>query len=449
MTHINWKQNTWVKKLIVGFICIMLFFTIFSRIIHKQTTATVTLTSPEYGKITHTVEGTGTVSATEQETLILPEGIIVKQYYCSEGQSVEKDSPLVQMDLSSLKAKIDEYRDEIKKMQLQNQELQEQYETQKLQKEQDYERARDNYKDVENTQQNNVDRLKAARDAAAQKLAQAQQEQESSGDTLSELENEVSEAEKEYQDSLLTQKESLKEAKQNLEDSEVTVEKSTQIQQNEIVIDQYETKCSELEKILNQNGIVSADAAGVVTKLSIQEGEFTTGAAALMLARNDDDLVLVADFPKEDSKYLKAGTDVDVSVSGINRENESLKNLTIQSISESTEDGDSVQVTMTLPEGELELGEYVTLSLEAESKNYDNCIEKSVLHQDGDNDYYVYIVEESDTILGKQNIARREKVTLLDSDHQMAAVDGIFSGQKIVLESTRVLNDKNPVNIQE
>lgn len=67
----------------------------------------------------------------------------------------------------------------------------------------------------------------------------------------------------------------------------------------------------------------------------------------------------------------------------------------------------------------------------------------------GDDDYYVYVVEETDTILGKQKIARREKVELLDSDDQTAAVDGIFAGQQVVLETSRELNDNNPVRVQE
>ena len=59
------------------------------------------------------------------------------------------------------------------------------------------------------------------------------------------------------------------------------------------------------------------------------------------------------------------------------------------------------------------------------------------------------MVEEADTILGKQKIARREKVELLDSDAQTAAVDGIFAGQQVVLETSRELNDNNPVRVQE
>lgn len=275
------KRKEWIGKLIVGFVCIMIFFTIFSRVVHNATTATVTLTSPASGKISHTVSG----SAVRQSTVVLPEGILLEQYYCTEEQHVEAGDQLLQLNLTSLQKKMDEYTDEIKKLKLQNQEL------------------------------------------------RAQQKQQ---------------------------------------EKEGTVMPSTQIQQNNISVAQYEKKCAELEALKETEGIVSAETSGTVTSLRVEAGELTTESAVLMLMDDTQEL-----------------------------------------------------------------------------KSYENCIDKAALHQNGDDDYYVYVVEESDTILGKQKIARREKVELLDSDDETAAVDGIFSGQQVVLETSRELNDNNPVRVQE
>lgn len=273
------KRKEWIGKLIVGFVCIMIFFTIFSRVVHNATTATVTLTSPASGKISHTVR------AVSQSTVVLPEGILLEQYYCTEEQHVEAGDQLLQLNLTSLQKKMDEYTDEIKKLNLQNQEL------------------------------------------------RAQQKQQ---------------------------------------EKEGTVMPSTQIQQNDISVAQYEKKYVELEALKKTEGIVSAETSGTVTSLRVEAGELTPESAVLMLTDDTQEL-----------------------------------------------------------------------------KSYENCIDKAVLHQNGDDDYYVYVVEEADTILGKQKIARREKVELLDSDDQTAAVDGIFAGQQVVLETSRELNDNNPVRVQE
>ena len=443
------ERKRGIEKLVVLFVCVMLFFTIFSRIIHNATTAKVTVTSPSVGKISHEVYGTGTVTATEETPVILPEGVLLDQYYCKEGQRVEIGDQLLKIDISSLQKKISEYSDEIKKLNLQNQELLSQQTIEKEKAIQNYKNACEDYERTVISQQKNVDSMKDAWERATQKLTEAQSKTEINEDELNTLKDAVLETKNAYENALTEQKNCVAEAQKNIDDNQVVVVESTQTQQNNIIIAQYQEKCDELDELVKAGGIVTAQSAGTIIKLRMEAGEFTTGNSVLTLAQDEQEIMMVAEFSKDDENYLSIGNIVEISNSENIQTNNDFKNLTIQSVSEKVDDTGILEVSVALPTGSIPIGSHIEFAVRTDIKNYDNCIDKAALHQDGDNSYYVYVVEESDTILGTQNIVRREKVELLDSDNQNVAVDGVFQGQKVVLESTRELNDKNPVNVQE
>lgn len=314
---------------------------------------------------------------------------------------------------------------------------------------QNYKNACEDYERTVISQQKNVDSMKDAWERATQKLTEAQSKTEINEDELNTLKDAVLETKNAYENALTEQKNCVAEAQKNIEDNQVVVVESTQTQQNNIIIAQYQEKCDELDELVKAGGIVTAQSAGTIIKLRMEAGEFTTGNSVLTLAQDEQEIMMVAEFSKDDENYLSIGNIVEISNSENIQTNNEFKNLTIQSVSEKVDDTGILEVSVALPTGSIPIGSHIEFAVRTDIKNYDNCIDKAALHQDGDNSYYVYVVEESDTILGTQNIVRREKVELLDSDNQNVAVDGIFQGQKVVLESTRELNDKNPVNVQE
>ena len=78
-----------------------------------------------------------------------------------------------------------------------------------------------------------------------------------------------------------------------------------------------------------------------------------------------------------------------------------VEGLTVQSIDVSAEDKNSYELTVSIPAKVKKLGSIATLKVEKASKKYDTCVPLGALHSDGDK-YYVYVINEKDTILGTE-----------------------------------------------
>ena len=73
----------------------------------------------------------------------------------------------------------------------------------------------------------------------------------------------------------------------------------------------------------------------------------------------------------------------------------------------------------------------------------------TALHSDGDK-YYVYVINEKDTILGTETAVDKVQVEILDKNNEQAAIDGAFSwNQKFVLTSSKTLRDGDRVRLLE
>ena len=59
--------------------------------------------------------------------------------------------------------------------------------------------------------------------------------------------------------------------------------------------------------------------------------------------------------------------------------------------------------------------------------------------------YFLYTVSEEDTILGKEYTVEKLEVQVLDKNREIAAVEGISSGQKIIVRSDKPIEAGNKV----
>ena len=105
------------------FLVLMILFTVLSRAADSAGIANVTLGRPQNMMIAHEVRGTGRVEQNQERAVITEAGQRVAAVYVNEGQQVEEGELLFELDLDSLKENILAQRQEIRKLELQLQDV--------------------------------------------------------------------------------------------------------------------------------------------------------------------------------------------------------------------------------------------------------------------------------------------------------------------------------------
>ena len=147
----------------------------------------------------------------------------------------------------------------------------------------------------------------------------------------------------------------------------------------------------------------------------------------------------VIGYCDEESSYVSKDTIASVSSS----EGKSVDNLAIASIDNREADG-TIVLNIPLPQNEFSLGQLLSVELNSSSQKYDCCIPRSALNMEGSG-YFVFAVTAEETILGREYTAKKMEVTVLDKNRESVAVEGVSSGQMIIVQSDKILSDGNKV----
>ncbi|MDF2543432.1 MAG: hypothetical protein K0S47_3150 [Herbinix sp.] len=112
-----------IKKIMIGFLGIMLLCTFISRAAASTLVAKVQVDKPKRGSLTYEVSGTGIVQAEAHDYIELMTGYKIGDVFVKKGQKVVEGDLLFQYDMDALKDKKVELEDDIKKLQLQYKEV--------------------------------------------------------------------------------------------------------------------------------------------------------------------------------------------------------------------------------------------------------------------------------------------------------------------------------------
>ena len=196
----------------------------------------------------------------------------------------------------------------------------------------------------------------------------------------------------------------------------------------------------EHKKIKRAGYGICAPQDGVVTALETKAGQKTQGTADVMLADSGQNLTAVVTLSSdEESSYVSKDTIVTASSS----DGKSADNLAVASIDNREAEG-TIVLNIPLPQSEFSLGQLLSVELNSSSQKYDCCIPRSALNMEGSS-YFVFTVTAEETILGREYTAKKMEVTVLDKNRESVAVEGISSGQMIIVQSDKILSNGNKV----
>lgn len=249
-----------------------------------------------------------------------------------------------------------------------------------------------------------------------------------------------------YNEAVKQRQSTIQSANRTLEDAKApeNVDTATALTANDD-LEEKQLAVDELQKVMDVNGKITAPSDGLITKVNVTTGETTTEDTAIRISDQSAGYKFTATLDKASAKYLSKDDKVTLDLGN----GTTVEGLTVQSIDVSAEDKNSYELTVSIPAKVKKLGSIATLKAEKASKKYDTCVPLGALHSDGDK-YYVYVINEKDTILGTETAVDKVQVDILDKNNEQAAIEGSFSwGQQFVLTSSKTLRNGDRVRLVE
>lgn len=471
-------------KSLTIFLIFMFLCTVVSRAADSLTVAKVTVETASAKKIEHIVKADGMVEKNRELAVITEADLLVNTVFVSEGEKVEENTVLAQVDLSQLEEVMQGIRNEIKILELQNTQAKETEAAAQKSKAATQKRANEDYNKAvqENTvtvqqaqkelqdakealsayeasQKSMTDKqLGQEKDAADSKkdseLSGNLQEDTSSGTTeqsvekeksgLESLQAEVKRAQEAYDAAVAASQQAIQEAGRQVEDADATVVlKDISKESNQITIEEKQNRLQKLEKIKQNEGKITAPVSGIITQISLSVGQKTSDTAAFTMADISSGMRFVAEISKEDRKYVQVGDEVTLETTG-----NKLSQLKVETI-EQKQEGDGFKVTVLLPPDSLSIGDSAAMSVVKQSELYGTAVPYSAIHSEDGKDY-VYVAEQQETILGEEYIVRALEVEILDKNEKYAALSemAVDSETKIITESDRYIEAGSRVRLQ-
>ena len=302
--------------------------------------------------------------------------------------------------------------------------------------------------------QNANDQINTAKDALteAENALSAYNEQQNNSSSasydeqLKTLYNDYKAKEEAYNEAVKQRQSTIQSANRTLEDAKApeNVDTATALTANDD-LEEKQLAVDELQKVMDVNGKITAPSDGLITKVNVTTGETTTEDTAIRISDQSAGYKFTATLDKASAKYLSKDDKVTLDLGN----GTTVEGLMVQSIDVSAEDKNSYELTVSIPAKVKKLGSIATLKVEKACKKYDTCVPLGALHSDGDK-YYVYVINEKDTILGTETAVDKVQVDILDKNNEQAAIEGSFSwGQKFVLTSSKTLRNGDRVRLVE
>ena len=239
------------------------------------------------------------------------------------------------------------------------------------------------------------------------------------------------------------QQEQNRQAKRTLEDSMEEGVENNMAAINRITITEKQRQLSELAKEKENGGKIVAQMDGTITQVQIEVGQKTVETAAFLMSDTSGGMSFTTQISKEDAVFVMAGDTV--TLKSAEKKYEDLSVLSVE-----TNEDETVKVTVFVPKDTLALGAYAGMELTKQSEEYSITVPVSAVHTENEKNF-VYVMEEEDTVLGGQYVARRMDVTIAEKNGLYAAVSesSLTAESQVITDSDQMISAGVKVRLQE
>lgn len=442
------KLGSW--RLIPLFFIVMLVCTILSRAADSVTIPRVKTENIKSGILSFQLEGEGIISGEQEEMVFLPENGRVLSL-TEPGTKVKTGDILARFDKKDLEKKRDSCQAELRKLEI------------TLEQEILNGEPAAVTRESEGAEQN-VSKIQAQLQKIQAELEEKQKEYEqqstgteglkegSSKEEKQKMKGEIQalkEEKENLEQSLSQAQELLETAKKNDADTESNNRKQQKLselsrQSIQIDIDEKKKELEELEELIKHDGSFCSPVDGTVTEVTATAGMLTGGQEYFKIGSGNTRLT--ADLNEETAEGLKEKDQINVqSMDGkieakgkviSLRQKTSVQNSSGQSDNVTASDGERMagqwELEAELEENELTIGSGVYFQAVRESKEYKSILPMAAIREDSEGKY-VLILEEQDSILGKEMAAARVTVKILEKDSSSVAVESVLTKEDAVI----------------
>lgn len=199
-----------------------------------------------------------------------------------------------------------------------------------------------------------------------------------------------------------------------------------------------------LEALYKQKGIFKAETSGYITSINMKEGEICSQTSVMTLSQPEEGYQFVCEVNEAEKEFISVGDELTLT----SKKGEKItEGIPVSEVRRSKANEERYEIVAYLEE-DLEAYTDRTLKMKAASKTdaFKLCVPLSALNFDGQ--YYVFVMKETEGILGKQMSAMRIDVTVLDKTDKIAAIEGpVTKEDEVIITSSKAINDGDRVRL--
>lgn len=432
-------------QLLGRFLAFMLACTLLSRSSASLTVAVVQTATPGKMVISHRITAIGKVQENQERAISAEPGQKISRILVHEGDAVNPGDVLLQVDLFALREQISACAQELEKIELEMADLESAKRIQQEKQDLAVRRAQEDYSLAVAKGDQAMFWAEYERNQAIKRLEEYYQRTELAEEEESALIQEANAAQKAYEEAVAAREEAIQAALRAIEDAQEKEPADSSPQLKQMDAKEKRNQWKKLKKLQRAKGKIRSPVKGVVSKLNVSAGEWTTEAPLLLLADLTSGCKFTAQVEREREEYLEKDAQVTLTNE---QKKQTIENLNIDSVEASPEDPDFLDICIYLPADTLEIGDRAEMTVEKKSQTYNTCIPIQALHE-ANGQYFVYVIQEKDTILGGQLAAQKVSVTVQEQNESYAALDdGCLSGsQKVIRDSSKAIDEGSPVRL--
>ena len=243
-------------------------------------------------------------------------------------------------------------------------------------------------------------------------------------------------------------------------DQKTQAESSYNQQSIQVDLDLAKKELSDLEKLQQSNGQVTASKAGVVTGMNVQTGGITDDSSYLLLGTGG--LQIKGSLQTQDLEKVEAEDTVEISVSGQGKKIQGkVTQVGAGGDGQQAEAGSSSGTSeesqdmagyfyADIEERAASWGTQVSYSIDKQSgSSYEMLIPLGAVREDAQGTYCL-IAESRETVLGTEYRAARVNITVEDKDSTQAAVTGNLGKDDLIISgSTKDIAEGDKVRLRD
>lgn len=431
------KRSRRILTGLVLFLAFMWVCTLISKAVYAYRLPMVSTQKPESKYIEHIIEAEGIVVAGGEVPITYLAGLRVASIPVRVGDRVKAGDVLFQIDLDDLWDIIKEKRDALLKVSLQSNTILENQELARQKKELELARAREDYDTISRLENTQVGR-------AEESYVQAEQDmEEGNGEEM--FADVLQSAAYGEADAKAKRDEAIKEAGRRVENALLSDTVTSELETAQLDLKKMQEELSLYQKVLDTQGMVTANQDGVVTNISVSIGERVPDTAVMLLSDESLPCQLKVTLTREQKKYVKLGDTVTLKLDGSHETED-----TVNYLAESKIMPGSYDLLFELSEGTGIPGMSGKLTCSQPGEKQPFCLPAFAVYKE-DNRSYVYVLREREGILGMEYYVDEVNVKVRDENETWAAVEAaaLNTESRIIVSSTDEIKKGDVVRWEE